>query len=209
MVFTKKNQPTTSQQDQQNQLSPQPQNEIKDETIAPPKSSLVEPTPNFIARITKKPFGIYVTPRDSPVAPEHFTGYHTGADSEYDDVASDVVVNSIADGEVVLSRTAQGYGGVMVIRHLINHNNYLVLYGHLEPKSMLQSGQKVSKGDKIGILGDAFTSETDNERKHLHLAILKGERVDLRGYVQDQSQLDGWYNPKDFLEENFDGRIAK
>lgn len=33
-------------------------------------------------RITKKPFGVFVTPQNSPVNPERFRGYHTGTDFE-------------------------------------------------------------------------------------------------------------------------------
>jgi hypothetical protein len=35
------------------------------------------------AGLQKKPFGIYITPENSPVQPENFTGYHTGIDVEY------------------------------------------------------------------------------------------------------------------------------
>jgi len=33
-------------------------------------------------RVSKKPFGIFITPQNSPVQPEKFRGYHTGADFE-------------------------------------------------------------------------------------------------------------------------------
>src|SRR3989338_10346295 len=40
------------------------------------------PLDNSSERVTKKPFGKYITPADSPVQPERFSGYHTGADFE-------------------------------------------------------------------------------------------------------------------------------
>jgi len=159
-----------------------------------------EPVADFEARITKKPFGIYVTPQDSPVQPEHFTGYHTGADSEYGDVDGDVPVRAITDGEVVVSRTAQGYGGVMVIRHKTDGKTFLALYGHLKPSSMLKVNTNVATGDQIGILGKGFTSETDGERKHLHFAIINGTTPTIRGYVQTKAELSGWEDPVEFLK---------
>jgi len=165
-----------------------------------PLPTHIEPVANFAERVTKKPFGIHVTPQDSPVQPEHFTGYHTGADSEYGDVDSDVPVHAVADGEVVLSRLAQGYGGVMVIRHTKNDKTFLALYGHLKPSSILKTGTKVSAGEQIAILGKGFSAETDGERKHLHFAIIKGDTVTIKGYVQTKAELDGWEDPVTFLK---------
>jgi hypothetical protein len=69
-------------------------------SISPGSSSLaiapaafVESVEGFVQRVTKKPFGLYVDPDNSPVQPEMFTGYHTGADAEYDDTAVGVSVN--------------------------------------------------------------------------------------------------------------------
>lgn len=61
------------------------------------------PIADFEGRITKKPFGIYITPQNSPVQPERFSGYHTGDDAEYGDVAADVPVYAVYDGQIVLS----------------------------------------------------------------------------------------------------------
>src|SRR5947209_4518700 len=55
-------------------------------------STLHEPVVGFLSRVTKKPFGIYVNPANSPVQPERFSGYHTGADAEYGEVSADVPV---------------------------------------------------------------------------------------------------------------------
>lgn len=43
---------------------------------------LAWPINSALERVTKKSFGIYVTPQSSPVSPEKFTGYHTGVDFE-------------------------------------------------------------------------------------------------------------------------------
>ncbi|MEX2055121.1 MAG: M23 family metallopeptidase, partial [Candidatus Andersenbacteria bacterium] len=131
---------------------------------ATPTDNLVEPIAEFKERVTKKSFGTYVTPQDSPVQPEKFTGYHTGVDVEYDDVLDDVPVRAIADGEVVVARVAQGYGGVMLIKHTIAGEERLVVYGHLKPDNLRRVRSTVKAGEEIGVLGAGGTAETDGER---------------------------------------------
>lgn len=161
--------------------------------------SIFEPVKEFKERITKKSFGAYITPETSPVQSERFRGYHTGLDVEYEDTMEEIEVFSIAQGIVVTAKSVSGYGGVLVIRHNINLKEILTLYGHLDPKSLLEQGSTVSRGQKIGTLGEGGTSETDGERKHLHFAMLKGDNIDFRGYVQIQEELYSWYNPLDFF----------
>ncbi len=177
------------------------ENNINTEAEKVDNNKPIEPIAEFEKRITKKPFGIYITPQNSPVQPERFQGYHTGSDVEYEDVENEVEVFSIADGNVILSRWVSGYGGFLAITHNINNENIISLYGHLNPDSLININSEVKKGDKIGILGRGFTNETDNERKHLHFAILKGSSLDLRGYVQSKGELDKWYNPIDYLNK--------
>lgn len=151
------------------------------------------PISEFKARITKKKFGTYITPQNSPVSPERFTGYHTGVDVEYGDVDTDVPVFTIDDGHVISSGTVNGYGGFVAI----HHQNTISTYGHLRPSSLVKNNTNVKKGDQIGVLGTGFTSETDNERKHLHFSIINGTKLDLRGYVSTSSSLSLWQNPLD------------
>lgn len=163
---------------------------------APPEeATLAEPTEGFRSRVTLKPFGIRITPGTSPVQPERFSGYHTGADAEYGDVTDDVPVYAIAPGVVVVSRTATGYGGVMVLRHRIDGADVLALYGHLRASSMLDVGTTVDRGQRIAVLGKGFSRETDGERRHLHFAILRGSTVSLRGYVSSRAALSEWEDP--------------
>ncbi len=159
------------------------------------QSALVEPVQEFKQRITKKPFGIYITPSNSPVSPERFTGYHTGADAEFDDVAGEVPVQAITDGQVLYSNWASGYGGVMSIRHHIGTETVTAIYGHLKPESMLAVGIEVKKGQQIGILGQGYSQETGGERKHLHFGIHQGAEVNLHGYVATKAELTGWEDP--------------
>jgi hypothetical protein len=149
-------------------------------------------------RITKKPFGIYITPKTSPVQPERFQGYHTGTDFEIfpEELSADVPVRAICTGKIAVKRTASGYGGVLVQKCTLDNHPITVIYGHLKLASIAKNiGDTLNAGDEIGILGKAYSSETDGERKHLHLDIHKGSAVNILGYVQSQSQLSGWIDP--------------
>lgn len=163
------------------------------------KMSIFEPVKEFKERITKKSFGTYITPESSPIQSEKFKGYHTGVDVEYGDTVGEAEVFSVAQGTVVAAKSVSGYGGVLVIKHVINSKEILTIYGHLALKSLPKEGIMVKKGQKIGVLGDGGTSETDGERKHLHFAMLKEQSIDFRGYVQIQEELSSWYNPLDFF----------
>ncbi len=164
---------------------------------------LREPVEDFTARITKKTFGIYITPENSPVEHDRFTGYHAGVDAEYEDVPGDVPVRAIEAGKVIVSQFVRGYGGAMVILHTIDGKSVQALYGHLDPASMVQAGSAVAPGQTIGILGDGGTEESDGARKHLHFALLKKEGLDLRGYVLDQAELADWHDPLDLYAPSF------
>lgn len=145
--------------------------------------------------MTKKPFGIYITPKTSPVQPERFQGYHTGTDFEIfpDELNSDVPVRAICDGSIALKKYASGYGGVLVENCTFDNQPITVIYGHLKLASISKNtGDKLSAGETVGILGKAYSTETDGERKHLHLGIHKGSAVNILGYVSSQSQLSGW-----------------
>ena len=149
------------------------------------------PVDNFFPRLTKKPFGIYITPKNSPVQPEKFTGYHTGDDIEYGDVTGEVKVFAIADGQVIYSGWVSGYGGFLAIQ-----NTYFIsVYGHLNPTSLVKKDTIVKKGQVVGILGNAYSQQTDGERKHLHFGIIKGNKLDFRGYVQNPTELSLWIDP--------------
>lgn len=153
------------------------------------------PINQFKDRITKKPFGIYITPQNSPVQPERFSGYHTGADVEYKDITDDVPVFAVNDGTITLARTASGYGGVMILETEINGQLHSILYGHIRPSSLPTVGQTFKKGDQIGTLGTGYSTETDGERRHLHFAVLSDNRLDIKGYVPTQADLSAWLDP--------------
>lgn len=186
--------------------TPYPQQETivtKSDSISEDSSKKSEPTPRpyqepvveFEDRASKKKFGVFITPTNSPTPPERFSGYHTGVDVEFDDVQEEVTVSAITNGTVLYSGFVNGYGGVALITHTIKGAPRTVVYGHLDPASLLGAQTKVKKGQSIGVLGASRTTQTDGERKHLHFAILSDTRQDFRGYVQEESQLSGWLNP--------------
>jgi murein DD-endopeptidase MepM/ murein hydrolase activator NlpD len=163
---------------------------------------LVEPIPNFSKRISKKPFGIHSTPKNSPVQPEHFTGYHTGVDAEIlpDELEKNFFVKTVADGDVVSVRQTAGYGGLVVLQHSIGGKTLYGIYGHLRLSSILiKSKEHMKAGDVIGVLGDTLSEETGGERKHLHFGLYQGDVPDIRGYVQNKEELKNWINPLQFF----------
>lgn len=165
-----------------------------------PQNESIAPIAEFSQRITKKPFGIFITPQNSPVQPERFSGYHTGVDIEYTDSEIDIPVYAIADGTVELVRTVSGYGGVIVLSFDYSGVKTYAVYGHLRLSSITKNNT-VKKGEQIAVLGTGFSTETDGERRHLHFAILKKNMIDLKGYVPTLEDLnDGWYNPLDIIK---------
>lgn len=156
-----------------------------------------------LSRITKKFFGTYVTPHNSPVQPEKFTGYHTGVDFETTPTegTTDVPVTAFCDGNLLLKKYASGYGGVAVESCTLQGNAVTVIYGHLRLSSITpRLGQTLKKGEQIAVLGTGYSAETDGERKHLHLGIHLGTSINILGYVQKQSDLSGWLDPMQFLK---------
>lgn len=173
---------------------------ISDSAIAPAQSTSgwFAPLDRAKERVTKKYFGIFITPAASPVQPEKFRGYHAGTDFEIfpEELNAKVDVQAICDGKLILKKSASGYGGIAVQSCTQNNQPVTVVYGHLKLTSISQdAGADLKAGDTLGQLGAAYSSETDGERKHLHLGIHKGSGVNILGYVQAKSELSGWIDP--------------
>ncbi|MFA6255105.1 MAG: hypothetical protein WC675_03685 [Patescibacteria group bacterium] len=167
------------------------------------QKTIAEPISNALARVTKKPFGIYVSPTDSPVSPEKFTGYHAGVDFETfsDEQNSEVAIYVICSGPLVLKKSATGYGGVAVQQCQINGKDVTVIYGHLRLNSITAiQDQLLNVGEQLGILGKGYSPETSDERKHLHLGIHQGKNINLLGYVQNQEELSQWLDVTNLLK---------
>lgn len=159
------------------------------------------PLDNLQDRVIKKGFGIYITPQNSPIQPERFTGYHTGVDFEIfpEELDEPVVVYALCSGRLGFKDKVNGYGGLVVHNCLLNNKSITVIYGHLKLTSVnFEIGQAITKGDLIGLLGAAGTQETDGERKHLHLGIHQGIVTDIRGYIGLESDLKDWFDFCDY-----------
>lgn len=153
------------------------------------------PLDNWQQRITKKPFGIYITPDNSPVRPEKFQGWHTGTDFEIfgDEVELKVEIAAICSGEIIEKKYVGGYGGVLVQSCRFQEQPITVLYGHLNlENNSLDVGKNITRHQTIGVLAADQSFYSDSERKHLHLGISRGQQIQLRGYVQTKNQLTGW-----------------
>lgn len=176
-----------------------------DSTVTQPADTLVYPIADFPTRVTLKPFGIHITPDTSPVQPERFSGYHTGADAETTDEeqASDTPVYAIADGTVALARSATGYGGVLVLQFSLDGQPYTAVYGHLNVDSFtVQVDDTVTVGQTLAFLGAPYSTQTDGERKHLHFGLLPGTSSNIKGYVESESSLSAWLDPVEFFESH-------
>jgi hypothetical protein len=157
-------------------------------------------------RVTKKPFGIYITPENSPVQPEKFSGYHTGTDFEIaeEELLQDVPVRAICGGVIKERKRVNGYGGVIIQECMFENQPVRVLYGHVSlddefaPRPIGVSTY-IPPGKIIAKLGADKSEETDGERKHLHLGIIKGTTVDVRGYVANKQELEKWLNFEEFI----------
>ncbi|MFA5991308.1 MAG: M23 family metallopeptidase [Candidatus Doudnabacteria bacterium] len=188
---------------QNNPIAPSSSNTNTSSPAAVINPKLSIPIADGLARITKKPFGIYITPQNSPVTPEKFKGYHTGTDFETFESEKDTEVEIFAacGGKLLLKKSATGYGGVAVQSCVIDSQNVTVLYGHLKLSSISKMvGDSLKAGEKLAILGKGYSSETDGERKHLHFSIHKGTSIILLGYTQNKTDLSNWLNSEDYFK---------
>ena len=84
--------------------------------------------------------------------------------------------SSPGDGEVVkVRRSYSGYGRHIVIKHGFG---YETLYAHMS-KTLVKKGQKVKRGEVIGLVGNTGTSVAP----HLHYEVFKdGKKVNPAHY---------------------------
>ncbi len=184
---------------------PSNENNNQPEKNYQPKSVFVAPMPDAKARITKKPFGIFVSPNNSPVSPEIYTGYHNGVDFEIfeNEQDVDVEIKAVCSGPLLEKRVAEGYGGIAVQRCSFENKPITVIYGHLKFSSIKASiNQELPQAETIGVLGKGFSAESGGERKHLYIGIYTDTDIDIRGYVQNKNELNDWINLEQYFEES-------
>lgn len=73
------------------------------------------------------------------------------------------------------------YGPTIILKHVIDNRVFYSLYGHLSESSLknLNIGDKVSKGEKIAVLGD--NSVNGDYAPHLHFQLI----IDMEGKLGD------------------------
>lgn len=159
---------------------------------------LAAPLEKARERVTKKPFGIFIVPENSPVWPERFSGYHTGTDFEVfsEELDAEIPVRAVCSGKLRMKKIAAGYGGLAIQDCFLEKNPITVIYGHLKLDSIkLEAGADLKVGDILGILGKGQSPETDGERKHLHLGFYKGKEINILGYIKNKNALADWIDP--------------
>jgi len=158
-------------------------------------SSVTLPVDEYEARRSFKGFGEYIDDR--------FVGYHVADDIEFTDADEAVPVYAIADGTVVYANWVSGYGGLLILEHVIDGVIYQALYGHVDPASLTQKiGESVLMGQQVAVLGDESLQETDGERKHLHFGLHKGTERRFQGYEASSEEVEYWINPSAFFDQH-------
>ncbi len=142
-------------------------------------------------------------PATNPIdPPERFTGYHAATDFEIlpGEEHQEIPVYAVCAGTIVFSGFSEGYGGLVTQFCSLDDQDVTVIYGHLAVDSLIPPGTMAETGAMLGILGSARSSDTDGSRKHLHLGIAKGHGSEVRGYVQEESELELFLDPEDVLK---------
>lgn len=173
-------------------------------------AELHEPIKSASLRATPLSFGMHVSPdpQENPInPPERFEGYHTGVDYEVteDELRGDVPIFAICSGSVVYSGFVEGYGGLLAQQCSIGGEPVEVLYGHLLVDPLPKVGTRPSAGEQIGLLASAKSVESDQNRKHLHLSIHRGNTPEYRGYVQNPNELSEYINPQTLFPPSISG----
>lgn len=81
-----------------------------------------------------------------------------------------VPILASASGVVIRSYYSTSYGNCVFISHINNGQIYTTVYAHMSSRAVSE-GQVVSKGDKLGMMGNTGQSYG----QHLHFEIYKGE----------------------------------
>lgn len=167
-----------------------------------PLSDISSPLDRAADRVSKKKFGQYITPANSPVQPERFSGYHTGLDFEIfpEELNQDVAVKAICSGQLERKEKVSGYGGVAIQSCTLDGDPVTVIYGHLDLASISSAvGDSLPAGKILAELGADQSSDTAGERQHLHLGIHRGTAVDVRGYLAEPGGLNAWIDPCQYV----------
>ena len=103
---------------------------------------------------------------------------HEGIDLVYTNGDTDILASG--DGEVVVAGWGTGYGNHVVIKH---DDGLYTYYGHLLSLPLVSVGERVTKGQRIGVMGSTGWSTGT----HLHLGFsteLYRNYINPRDYIQ-------------------------
>jgi len=127
-------------------------------------------------------------------------GYHLGQDVCG---GAGTPVFAVANGRVVFAGSASGYGGVVVVEHVISRTpdvRVCTVYGHLRASDIkVRSGWDIGQGRLLGYLGTR--SENGGWVPHLHYGVRKGKHPGYwvyQGYGSS-AVLANWYNPRQYI----------
>ncbi|RSD25180.1 murein hydrolase activator EnvC family protein [Mesobacillus subterraneus] len=93
--------------------------------------------------------------------------FHAGIDIA--NSGANVPIVAAADGVVIRSYYSSSYGNAIFVAHSINGQTYTTVYAHMSDRSV-SSGQVVSRGQRIGTMGNTGQSYG----QHLHFELHKG-----------------------------------
>lgn len=103
---------------------------------------------------------------------------HLGVDIEAEKAT---VVKAAEDGEVIAIKTDPRYGITVIIKH---KDGFETRYANLLTAEYVTEGEKVSKGQTIGTVGNTASFEIA-DKTHLHFEMIKDdEYVDPRIYIK-------------------------
>lgn len=164
------------------------------------------PLQRTLERSSYKSFGQYFNKSSyldrENLFPNQFIGYHAGTDLEIFPEEKDVNVPifAVSDGTISFVGSVTGYGGLILEK--FDNIDLTALYGHLKLSgTSFRVGDHVQTGQTLTFLGNAYSSETAGERKHLHFAIYKGHDLYFKGYENTREVLDQkWIDPLQFLQ---------
>lgn len=194
--------------------SPAPTSEPTAEPTPAEPSPSPEPTPapayyypvaGYHDRLTVRVYGTEVTAADREGLPcgAAYEGFHNADDIEArsDEFETPLSVHAIAAGTVRQVGAVNGYGGLIVIEHILNGQPYTAYYGHVDLDTVpFGVDNRVHAGERIANLGGHCGPDSGNERMHLHFGLRPGTDIDVRGYAPSRAVLSQWINPKELLE---------
>lgn len=127
--------------------------------------------------------------------------YHLGEDAKG---AAGTSVYAAANGRVMYSGTASGYGGIVVVESYMpsGTDRYVrFVYGHLNPATIPVSvGWDIGRGRYLGKLGTS--AQNGGWAPHLHFGVRKGNHTgawQYQGYGT-ASDRNNWLDPTNFIQ---------